>query len=205
MSRDGSRRSLQVVAFALGVGLASAVGANDLSAWQRSYDAATRTRFIPVELWTGAPWDGTREIRMVPAALEFGRRGEKNIKGPMVWNGIEVYERLSGNKLQRYALREDRTGLGRVYDSRARDLGCRDEVKFPLGLWKQGEVREYVLRCARGTEPLKVTIEEIDFVHDGVPHSLRFHGLFRGGRGRGTDMRYVYSPLRGLVQVQGNE
>jgi len=25
------------------------------------------------------------------------------------------------------------------------------------------------------------------------------------GRGRGTDMRYVYSPLRGLVYVQGNE
>jgi len=25
------------------------------------------------------------------------------------------------------------------------------------------------------------------------------------GRGRGTDMRYVYSPLRGLVDVQGNE
>jgi hypothetical protein len=50
-----------------------------------------------------------------------------------------------------------------------------------------------------------VTIEEIDFVYDGVPHSLRFHWLFMGGRGRGTDMRYVYSPLRGLVDVHGNE
>jgi hypothetical protein len=50
-----------------------------------------------------------------------------------------------------------------------------------------------------------VTIEEIDFVHDGVPHSLRFHWLFMEGRGRGTDMRYVYSPLRGLVDVKGNE
>jgi hypothetical protein len=50
-----------------------------------------------------------------------------------------------------------------------------------------------------------VTIEEIDFVHDGVPHSLRFHWLFMEGRGRGTDMHYVYSPLRGLVHVQGNE
>jgi hypothetical protein len=29
--------------------------------------------------------------------------------------------------------------------------------------------------------------------------------LFMEGRGRGTDMRYVYSPLRGLVDVQGNE
>jgi hypothetical protein len=50
-----------------------------------------------------------------------------------------------------------------------------------------------------------VTIEDIDFVYDGMPHSLRFHWLLMEGRGRGTDMRYVYSPLRGLVYVQGNE
>jgi hypothetical protein len=179
--------------------------ATDWSAWQRSYDAATRTRFIPVELWTGAPWDGTQEIRMAPAP---GRRAEKNIiTGPMVWNGIEVYEKLSrGDILQRFALRDDRTGLGRVSDSRSRTFACRGEVKFPLGRWKQGEVREYDLPCDRGrTLPLKVTIEEIDFVHDGAPHSLRFHWLLNNGSGRGTDMRYVYSPLRGLVHVAGNE
>ena len=39
----------------------------------------------------------------------------------------------------------------------------------------------------------------------GAPHSLRFHWLLNAGRGRGTDMRYVYSPLRGLVSVKGNE
>jgi hypothetical protein len=178
----------------------------DWSAWQRAYDPATRIRFIPVELWTGALWDGTQEIRMTPAELQFGRRGDRTIKGPMTWNGIEVYERVyPDNKLQLFALQQDKTGLGRVFDSRTRDLGCRGEVKFPLGRWKQGEVRTYELPCTRGFEPLKVTIEEIDFVHDGVPHSLRFHWLFRGGRGRGTDMRYTYSPLKGLVQVHGNE
>lgn len=67
-------------------------------------------------------------------------------------------------------------------------------------------MREYRLDCAGGKpRPLKVTIEEIDFVYEGVPHSLRFHWLLMEGRGRGTDMRYVYSPLRGLVHVQGNE
>jgi hypothetical protein len=198
--------ALQLPLAALCLALAGAARADDWSAWQRAYDPATRTRFIPVELWSGAPWDGKQEIRMAPAALDFGERGDKYIKGPMVWNGIEVYERLSRQDvLQRFALRDDRTGLGRVYDSRARDLGCRGEVKFPLGRWKQGEVREYELPCYRGNQPLKVTIEEIDFVHEGVPHSLRFHWLFRGGNGRGTDMRYVYSPLRGLVHVQGNE
>ena len=62
---------------ALCLTLAGAARAEDWSAWQRAYDPATRTRFIPVELWTGAPWDGTQEIRMGPAALEFGRRGDK--------------------------------------------------------------------------------------------------------------------------------
>ena len=93
-----------------------------------------------------------------------------------------------------FAFRDDRTGLGRVFDSRYPQLGCRGEVKFPLGRWKQGEAREYQLDCARGKRPLRVTIEEIDFVYGGVPR-----------RGRGTDMRYVYSPLRGLVDVKGNE
>ena len=184
--------------------LASAARAQDWSARQRAYDPATRTRFIPVELWTGAPWDGTQEIRMAPAALEFGQRGDKSIKGPMEWNGMQVYERVNRDKLQLFAIRADRTGLGRVYDSRS--MSCSSEVKFPLGRWTQGEVREYQLDCARGrSQPLKVTIEEIDFVHDGVPHSLRFHWLFMNGRGQGTNMRYIYSPLRGLVHVEGNE
>lgn len=183
---------------------AGVVRAEDWSAWQRAYDPATRTRFIPVELWTGAPWDGRQEIRMAPAALEGGQRGDKSVKGPTTWNGLEVYERLNRGKLQLFALRDDQTGLGRVFDSRYET--CSGEVKFPLGRWKQGEVREYYLNCGRGRpRPLKVTIEEIDFVYDGVPHSLRFHWLLMEGRGRGTDMRYVYSPLRGLVHVQGNE
>jgi hypothetical protein len=70
---------------ALCIALAGAARADDWSAWQRAYDPATRTRFIPVELWTGAPWDGTQEIRMAPAALNFGQRGDKNIKGPTIW------------------------------------------------------------------------------------------------------------------------
>ena len=132
---------LNTLLFALCLALAGLAHAQDWSAWQRAYDPATRTRFIPVELWTGAPWDGTQEIRMAPAALEFGRRGDKSIKGPTTWNGIQVYERLNRDKLQLFAIRDDRTGLGRVFDSRYPQLGCRGEVKFPLGYWRQGEVR----------------------------------------------------------------
>ena len=54
--------ALQFLLIALYLVLAGAARADDWSAWQRAYDPATRTRFIPVELWTGAPWDGTQEI-----------------------------------------------------------------------------------------------------------------------------------------------
>ena len=76
--------------------LAGPAGAEDWSAWQRAYDPATRTRFIPVELWTGAPWDGTQEIRMAPAAeLKFGKRGDQSIKGPSPLRGLV---QVSGNE-----------------------------------------------------------------------------------------------------------
>ena len=77
-----------VLLVALSLVAAQPARAEDRSAWQRAYDPATRTRFIPVELWTGAPSDGTHEIRMAPAALEFGVRVDKSIKGPTMWNGI---------------------------------------------------------------------------------------------------------------------
>jgi len=48
---------------------------------------------------------------MAPATLEFGRRGDKSIKGPTTWNGIQVYERTNRDKVQLFAIREDLTGL----------------------------------------------------------------------------------------------
>ena len=69
------------------------------------------------------------------------------------------------------------------------------------------EARSYTLACQPRdrVRPLTVTILDIDFTHDGVPHSLRFHWLKNEGKGRGTDMTYVYSPGRGLVHLDGNE
>lgn len=37
--------------------------------------------------------------------------------------------------------------MARVSDSRHADADC-DEIKFPLGLWKQGEKRNHVLTCS---------------------------------------------------------
>ena len=71
-------RGKTLLLIALGLALAGVAHAEDWSGWQRAYGPATRTRFIPVELWTGAPWDGTQEIRMAPATLEFGRWRDKS-------------------------------------------------------------------------------------------------------------------------------
>src|SRR5262245_34110181 len=93
--------------------LAGPASAADGSAWQRSYDPATGRRFIPVELFTGAEWDGAQVIRLAPAKLEFGRRGEKSLVGPMDWTPpgsstpIQVYERMNRDKRQLFAVRED--------------------------------------------------------------------------------------------------
>jgi hypothetical protein len=193
--------------FALGPGLA-AEGGGDRSSWAASYDPATRTRFIPVELWTGGPWNGARELRLTPARLSFGKRGEKTIAGPVKWarpstgQVIQVYERKHGAKRQLFALSSRKDGLGRVFDSRyGRD--CVDEVKFPVGLWKQGETRTFAVSCNGGKlrRTIALTIERIDFVHQGLPHSLQFHWVVDGGKGRGSDLHYVYSPGRGLVSL----
>ena len=189
---------------------ASSVRAADPSPWDRAFDSATGVRFIPVELWTGAEWDGSHIIQLRPAELQFGKN--KHISGPIPWTPpsggepILVYERGQGTKRQLFALAPDGSGLGRVYDSRYPRY-CPGEVKFPLGYWKQGEVRDYRLTCdgGRSTRTLRVTIEAIDFTYASVPHSLRFHWLMDEGRGRGTDMRYTYSPRHGLVHIRGNE
>jgi hypothetical protein len=174
--------------------------------------AETQTRFIPVELFTGAAWDGRHELRMQKVDLVFGPRGEKRIVGPVDYvrpgatQPIQVYERWNRGKKQLFALSSRGDGLGRVYDSRyPRD--CVDEVKFPLGLWKEGEKRVFTVQCdgGRSRRVIELTIERIDFVHGGKSGSMQYHWLLDGGRGRGTDMRYVYRPGEGLVDVQGNE
>jgi hypothetical protein len=183
-------------------------GAADWSKWAAAHDTAAGTRFIPVELWTGGEWDGNRELRLTSANLAFGKRNEKRITGPMAWTRpvtgetMQVYERNNRGKKQLFALSSRRDGLGRVFDSRY-DRDCVDEVKFPLGLWKEGETREFQVSCNNGKMRRKIvlTIEKLDFVHEGVPHSLQFHWVVDGGKGRGTDMHYIYSPGRGLATL----
>jgi hypothetical protein len=188
--------------------VSGAAGAADWSKWAAAYDATAGTRYIPLELWTGGEWDGNRDLRLTSANLGFGKRNEKRITGPVAWSRpgtgeqLQVYERNNRGKKQLFALSSRRDGLGRVYDSRY-DRNCVDEVKFPLGLWKEGEEREFQVSCSDGKMRRKIvlTIEKLDFEYEGVPHSLQFHWVVDGGKGRGTDMHYIYSPGRGLATL----
>lgn len=176
-------------------------------------------RYIPVELWTGADWDGTRELRMRPVEITSGRNENRIISGPMPWRhpktgaAMTVYERVKektgGTKRQLYAINDDGTGLGRVYDSRPgqEDRYFSGEVIFPLGPWSRGEER--VFRYLEYTDegPIEriatLKIRRLDFNHGGVPHSLKYDWKLHDASGELLfHERYVYSPGRGLVMFR---
>jgi hypothetical protein len=53
------------------------------NAWQGSINPETKERYLPVELWAGAEWDGKRELKM-PRVEGTYRHGKRLIrsKGP---------------------------------------------------------------------------------------------------------------------------
>lgn len=201
-------RCLLIFFCAMGVAVPECQSA-DNSSWDGAYDAATRSRFIPVELWTGSRWEGKQTINLPKADLYFGKRNQKRIVGPIPWTRpgtgekLMVYRRTNRGKIQLFALRRDGRGLGRVFDSRY-DRNCIDAIKFPLGWWKQGDARRFTFECDEGamTRTVDLTILDIDFRYKGAAHSLRFRWTVDGGRGPGTDYIYTYSPGRGLVALK---
>jgi hypothetical protein len=193
------------------------VTAADKSAWDKSFDPTTKERFIPVELWTGEPWDGGRELSTSAAKTKFGDRGQKEIKGPMEWKHpntgetLLVYERTNrekdGVKVQLFAMNEAQNGLGRVYDSRP-SLGARTfsgGLKFPLGLWKQGETRQLEEKRYEGSKAEirteSITITQIDFSYQGRPHCLEFYWVYRDGGKIVDHQTYTYCPEQGTVRA----
>jgi hypothetical protein len=184
------------------------------AAWEKATDPATQTRFIPMQLVVPGVWDGSRRIDLPPAGNHDAEGTTWN--GPAQWRhpgtgkDILAYDRSRNNRreglvTQKMALRTDGVAIGRVYDSRSG--WCDEEAKFPLGNWQQGEVRTFEYTCqGSGTRPerrrvARITIEEIDYEHNGVPHSLRFAWRYTDAAGGEVlDHRtYIFSPGRGLV------
>jgi len=173
------------------------------------HDESVKERFVPVELLTGNPMTESRELVFAPVdrvypfvdELPDGSlgKGEAALKGPMTWEGQEVYERKVPRAHERFALTPDRTAIGRVYDQRFGN--ATNEGKFPVGVWSQGQVRRYSTTYAtsRGTrqETTILEIEKLSCTYEGVPGALQYGWKTSGGLSYG----YIYAPGKGLVHV----
>ena len=189
--------------------------------WDKAYNSSTKERFIPVELFTGGKWDGKhelilKEVSTTACATVSGRQRPCDnyyITGPfkteinntkIEWAGNEVsyYRRtfsIRGGKVESFfTINNSRDGLVRIYDKRNQwgvkiynGLGS----KFPLGYWKQGEVRSYASRI-----PTRIEIIELD----GPNHCLTFRWIIGLGKGRNDDNNYTFCPDRGFTNIRHN-
>jgi hypothetical protein len=140
--------------------------------------------------------------------------GPREWRNPYTGRMLTVYDRRrttprEGSVEQKMAVRADGSAIGRAYDSRFGGLVCDQEAKFPLGVWRQDDVRtfDYVCSTARAGQVVerrrtaRITIEELDYEYNGVPHSLRLAWRFADqDSGEILDHRtYVFSPGRGLA------
>jgi len=143
----------------------------DIKAWEESINPETKERYIPVELWPGAEWDGKRELRMPKVDGTYSHRtATYQVKGPTEWKHpvtgkvFVVYERINpgkdGDESQIFTINDHQTGLGRLFDGRpGRDTRTYSGgLKFPLGLWKEDESKWFLYkvwdtRKHRGQKP----------------------------------------------------
>lgn len=150
-------------------------------------------RDIPLSLFTGMKNGETKKVHKL--ATQWGIK-DLVLTGPTEWlderNGekLTIYTRArveNGRHItQHFAVTDDGTGIGRVYDSRWPNMIQRGEVKFPLGEWYQGEVREYK---TTGSD-IRITIVDINYKGNGIKFSWQAFGQC---------YTYGYLPERGMV------
>ncbi len=195
----------------------AAVGLH-IKAWEGSTNPETKERYIPVELWAGAEWDGKRELNMPRVDRTLGHsRAQYQIKGPKAWkhpvtaHTFLVYERIhpgeDGVKWQLFTINRDQTGLGRLYDERpGRETRTYSGgLKFPLGFWKEGETKKFVYKVYRDSKESErtesITIKQIDFAFQGRPHCLEFYWTATDRDLKNTYDRqtFIYCPGKSMV------
>ncbi|WP_143592005.1 hypothetical protein [Tenacibaculum holothuriorum] len=190
--------------------------------WDKAYNNTTKERFIPVELFTGAKWDGKHELVLKEVSSSAkacdpitGKRCTTyTITGPyktkindtkIEWVGNEIpyYRRTfstkrGGDVESFFTINNSRDGLVRIYDKRKKwgektfnGLGS----KFPLGYWKQGEIRVYPSR-----RPTRIEIIELD----GPNHCLTFRWVVGQGKERNQDNIYTFCPDSGFTSFRHN-
>ncbi len=189
--------------------------------WDKAYNSSTKQRFIPVELFTGGKWDGKhelilKEVSTTACASVSGRQRPCDniyVTGPfkteinntkIEWAGNEVsyYRRtfsIRGGEVESFfTINNSKDGLVRIYDKR-KQWGSRTYnglgSKFPLGYWKQGEVRSYP-----SDRPTSIEIIELD----GPNHCLTFRWVIGLGKGRNSDNNYTFCPDSGFTNISHN-
>lgn len=185
-------------------------------AWDSAYDEKTKTRFIPFQLIVPGKWGGDRKIE-IPEKVDFVDGGGDFWSGPIAdadlstGDPIVAFKRHRSTRRevsvnQRFAVRKEGDGIGRVYDSRFGEIRCSGEIKFPLGLWREGETRrnEYVCASKNGQPHRRfniITIEMIDYSCRGVSHCLQFTWRhYKEGQAEPLDnRRYTFAPGRGQI------
>lgn len=187
-------------------------GAAWADVWDDAHDAASGTRFIPLELILGAPWAGERVVTY-PKGTFRQTAGGSTWEGPAEWThpitgkSLNVYYRSRSGRnaaAQVFAVRSDQSAIGRAGDSRFGIDACAEEAKYPIGPWKQGETRTFRYTCWYGGKPkikvATITIKNIDF-DCGWRHCLSIEWVLRNeGARREIDRRtYIFAPGKSIV------
>ena len=188
--------------------------------WKSAYNSETKERFIPVELFTGAKWDGEHKLEMEQtestACAVSGNRPCDNyyISGPyktasnntkIEWVGDQIpyYKRTFSTRRMglvesHFTINNSKDGLVRIFDKR-KQWGERNYTglgsKFPLGYWKQGEVRTYATR-----RPITIEIIELNDANN----CLTFRWILGEGKRRNTDNNYTFCPNQGFTKFKHN-
>ena len=197
--------------------------AADFNVWEASINSQTKERFIPVEVWTGTEWDGKKELKMPRVdgtyrhrTATYYIRGPTGWKHPVTGQTSVVYERINpgkykdDDKSQLFTINQDQSGLGRLFDGRpGRDTRTYSGgLKFPLGLWKEDEIKSFVYKVWGTTETERtetITIKQMNFTYQGTPYCLEIYWTATDRSGRKTYDRqtYVYCPGKSMVsQIQ---
>ena len=178
-------------------------------------NAQSNERFIPIELWLGIPSTGSNELKFYEVNNKQ-HGGKLKVSGPINWKNkktgktIQVYERKRGSKIQYFTITNKGQCLGRVWDSRKRKLGVVIAIdrgcKFPLGVWKEGETREffsgYDYPKKRIGMKKKLTIKKIG--NEEKCLTFRWVLVPMGGKNSGKiidDNDYTYCPDKGFTKL----
>ena len=154
-------------------------------------------RFIPVELFTGAKWDGKNVLTLnTPSNSWQSSDYRVNVVTPaksIVHDRTVIKRdrtRSSGRVYQEFEINKNKDGLTMTYQNRRGRIGYDITAsKFPIGWWKLGQTKKY----DDGMAQTEVSILDLDTAGHGIEIEWKTN-FSEGGH-----YIYRYLPERGNV------